>query len=95
MVKLFSVSSYLVVIETKTVVGFLVVVVVVVVVVDISVVLVVVNGVVVIGFEMSSVSVNCVDCLLDGFEIAIKAGRIGARIVDDNAYGRSVIKSKS
>lgn len=54
------------------------------------VVLVVVDAVVV-----SMGSVNCVVWFIGAFETDTRAGRIGARIVDDRAYGRSDIKSKS
>lgn len=73
--------------------GFRVSVVVVVVDVDLVVVL--------IGIDIVVVSVsisywNCVDDRMGEFNMGTMAGRMGARIVDDNTwYGRSVIKSKS
>lgn len=42
-------------------------------------------------------SINCVmvDCFVNGGTVDISAGRMGARTVDDNTNGRSVIKSIS
>lgn len=83
-----SVSLYSVVIDSTVVV---------VIGADVVVVVVVVVVLVVDVVSMDIGSMNCVEgfCVDNIFGTEFNAGRIGARIVEENICGRSVIKSKS